>query len=866
EEFDEDSDDEDLSPQEKEAKFEAFKTQTRVQWAKEVEGNRRVGGLRTQQGLVRFWEEFISIKLAAKEVKDKIVDEHSLLLFISWNASRPKRSPRGHEIPGTFIGASQIKKHFFSALRIRKDQEALNPRIRDERRATSDVVWNAVKCAMDKAVKRVRSGMGGRPEDDADDIVHNTFLDHVSDDDLWRIGCGFLMHRNLRSVVNGHFAFCEQLATGNRGDDVRSLRLCEMQPYDMPHPNNVQVIKSVLGLQGEEKAGLKGMQSKVNPVYSVLIAHKYAERCPLAALAILCHYYFDVLNTIENEEIDWKWNKSWRTVRLFYCGKNPKKPMPEQTLFNLWAAAQDKAEVKSRLKQHFARHILPYLQRQLGVPPDETSRMGWKRGQSYYDTYAPALPKSAILAAHGFKACEPYNPVWTNVRVPEQFLALVCPMAESIAESVRGEENKQGTTYFWDMIASLRPYLFQSAAVIFKMCPKSPLFKLPALANPDVQAWMKTTFQDELTLCEARAGNAFAIGNVENAMSTSALSSANSLTSFEIQQLRAAVTEQSMAIVRLEAVFGRRTEFLSPTKGGFSMDVYEARTYHLLQNQRRTGMSSGIGLGAIGFPPPRPPSTPIRTKVTAVNEDESIYTTSESGLRAYVNDSPSDPEKARVPTQVDLVLPPAEAFARPGMCEIVLFPPTLGRHGVTWAEVFEKIKQPKQLWKIYEPAKTLDSYEHVDALWSVFTVGEAVYDAAGNRTGMKPPLVLLEETFPKGGWRSGAPSSWRKMWQRFREIPEWIQMKSHERGVPPQEVINELEEIREEKKVGLNGLVKIVKGMHEDEVEAKARKCLEEGGITESAESGNENGREGVQPRKRRAKPRAPRKRVKVVK
>lgn len=51
------------------------------------------------------------------------------------------------------------------------------------------------------------------------------------------------------------------MATGNRGDDLRSLRLCEMQPYDMPHPNNVQVIKSVLGLQGEEKAGLKGMQS-----------------------------------------------------------------------------------------------------------------------------------------------------------------------------------------------------------------------------------------------------------------------------------------------------------------------------------------------------------------------------------------------------------------------------------------------------------------------------------------------------------------------------------------------------------------------------------------------------------------------------
>lgn len=44
----------------------------------------------------------------------------------------------------------------------------------------------------------------------------------------------------------------------------------------------------------------------------------------------------------------------------------------------------------------------------------------------------------AILGAHGYKAHEHYNPVWTLVRVPEVFLALICPMAEEIVASIEG--------------------------------------------------------------------------------------------------------------------------------------------------------------------------------------------------------------------------------------------------------------------------------------------------------------------------------------------------------------------------------------------------------------------------------------------
>jgi hypothetical protein len=45
----------------------------------------------------------------------------------------------------------------------------------------------------------------------------------------------------------------------------------------------------------------------------------------------------------------------------------------------------------------------------------------------------------AILGAHGFKAHEVYDPVWHHVHVPEQFLTLVCPMAEHIHAEIVGE-------------------------------------------------------------------------------------------------------------------------------------------------------------------------------------------------------------------------------------------------------------------------------------------------------------------------------------------------------------------------------------------------------------------------------------------
>jgi hypothetical protein len=85
------------------------------------------------------------------------------------------------------------------------------------------------------------------------------------------------------------------------------------------------------------------------------------------------------------------------------------------------------------------------------VDKADTSKLGWVRGATYFDTYAPALPKKvkhfcladsaltstqAILGAAGFKVEETYDPVWTRVHVPPQFLELICPKAESIRDEI----------------------------------------------------------------------------------------------------------------------------------------------------------------------------------------------------------------------------------------------------------------------------------------------------------------------------------------------------------------------------------------------------------------------------------------------
>lgn len=94
---------------------------------------------------------------------------------------------------------------------------------------------------------------------------------------------------------------------------------------------------------------------------------------------------------------------------------------------------------------------------------------------------------------------------------------------------------------------------------------------------------------------------------------------------------------------------------------------------------------------------------------------------------------------------------------------------------------------------------------------------------------MKPPLRLVEQYF-KSSWRKGKSVSpfivhfplpaahlreqERKSWERFREIPEWIDQEASTQGISPEAVIKQLEVLQgvgDGRRLGLNALAKLVK-------------------------------------------------------
>ncbi|KAJ7497794.1 hypothetical protein B0H11DRAFT_2226396 [Mycena galericulata] len=114
--------------------------------------------------------------------------------------------------------------------------------------------------------------------------------------------------------------------------------------------------------------------------------------------------------------------------------------------------------------------------------------------------------------------------------------------------------------------------------------------------------------------------------------------------------------------------------------------------------------------------------------------------------------------------------------------------------------MFKLIKQPKLLWTNWGPKKSLEQYSSIEELWTAYVDGAPEVDDSGNTTGrLKPPLKLVEQYF-QASWRAPDDKKERayqaKVWERFREIPEWIDQQSTVRDVSPDIVITELQASR----------------------------------------------------------------------
>ncbi|KAK6991492.1 hypothetical protein R3P38DRAFT_3438736, partial [Favolaschia claudopus] len=744
EEEDDDDDESDTDATDAAAAHAAFKRSVRVQAVNRAEGNRRAGGIKTQNAVKRDFQEWQTMARERGKIKDNIIDEHALLLYITFSAEREKKTRRGVPIPNSRLGASQLKKLFFGVLRIRKVQDAADPTLLQRRPATTFVVWEAIKCRMDEALERVRNGLGENEEEDAPDIRANTFLPEITEEQLKAVGYGFLAHRQLRLVIFGHLAWTSQHASGNRGDDFRALKISELQPYTMPHPDGRTAVPCLLGLQGEEKAGRRGMRTIVNPSYSVFVAHKNPEVCSMGAFAFYHHWIHDVLNLTEKLKVDWAWNKSWRQARVLHGPNSPNTPYSEQALYNLYCRAFQHANFNSRMKAHLPRHLLGYKQEAMNVDSADTAQLGWVRNVTYFDTYKPALPKNAILGAAGYKVDETYDPVWTRVHVPPQFLSLICPNAERTRDEIADRENLSGAFNYWQMIINMRPYAFQSGAAIYQSCPKSALFRLPAFQSED-------------------AGDPADLHLVQNNVLRKAL-----------EDLFKICTSSDTKLVRLTALLERRTSALSPAQG------FSTSSYH----------RNALAFSSSPSTPPRAASGTTRSSPIIIhfdNEQQETGTyeaTDNDGItnvRAFVNNSPRSPDELRVPTQVDLVLPPTEAFFKPDGPRGVV-PPLFGQKSARWPDVFSLVQQPRFCWDVWGP-KSVDRYRDVNEIWTSWIDGEAVFDAAGTQTGKKPPLKFTR-------------TSKAQHWSRYREIPEWIERESNRRGVRPSSIVDELEGTR----------------------------------------------------------------------
>ncbi|KAJ7268872.1 hypothetical protein C8J57DRAFT_1608900 [Mycena rebaudengoi] len=433
---------------------------------------------------------------------------------------------------------------FFGALHIQKEQDAQDPELARNRPATIVIVYDAIKTRMDEALERVRNGLNECK--DAPDIIANTFLSEVINKQLDRIGVGFLSHPHLRLTIFGHLAWTAQHASGNRGDDFWAFKLCELQPYNITHPNGSTAMYSILGLRGEEKAGKRGMRTVINPVYSAFIAHMRPEMCPLGSIALYLHWLYDEKQLTSVMEIDWAINKSWRQVRILHGPKAGTVPFNEQSLYNLYCKAYVAARFNSRLKAHLPRHLLGYKQAEMNVDAAETAKMGWVWGQTYHDTYAPALPRKVLQAAS---------------------LAILNLAADKV--------NLSGAANNWAMVQHLRPYVFQ-AGIIFKStligfnkCPDSVIFRLLALANADVCNWMTTTFPAQLVILQASDENPVDLSRIQNESLRIAL-----------EEIRSIADAQRIELRKLRELLGHRTAVLSPAQG-FSATTYHRNGMHL---------------------------------------------------------------------------------------------------------------------------------------------------------------------------------------------------------------------------------------------------------------------------------------------
>ncbi len=210
------------------------------------------------------------------------------------------------------------------------------------------------------------------------------------------------------------------------------------------------------------------------------------------------------------------------------------------------------------------------------------------------------------------------------------------------------------------------------------MTPDSLIFRLPALTHADVRLWMRTEFPAQMVALEAAAGDPICLEWLQN-----------SILKQSIQHLVISMGRQADEVARLRAIVQHCTAAFSPPKAPIGQRLQsgqhgptlcigntpDSAPFDDIAHSLPSDLAAPFELlETYTDGDPRVRTTSVEElfvdSETRTRQDNGTYQAEDAMFRAFVAPSPVSPVLARPRTDVDLVLPSALAFTRPGVSSL----------------------------------------------------------------------------------------------------------------------------------------------------------------------------------------------------
>ncbi|PPR03704.1 hypothetical protein CVT24_007425 [Panaeolus cyanescens] len=413
---------------------------------------RRKGGRQTEMSVLKQWKAWVTTALDTGIIPDMIIDSIHIIEYLKYAATRNLFTTHGAKKTSTSrLSASSLKKIMTMLGRVRRRQEDTDPSLITKRPAKNSRTDDFFKALMVQAQRY-------RLESADFDITQGTILDsQLRPEQFDKITEAILTKlTQLPSIIKAHFSWTWQCATLNRSDEVVSMTLVSIHPYNLPLPNYTyqdgrisatgREVFGVLAMFHETKTAQPG---KTEPVYSFALPHRDPLMCSVSALAILLHFMFDQKDLIGRVS-NWNWMDSttWQTHHVVF-GKNVNEPMGGDGLGRMYSSFLDFTTVNSTKKTHLARRTMPSKLEEMGVPADQVDATGHWQGNTRREVYSSKIPKAAAVALAGFPVGESYYVPWSQVPVPDALQLKLYPFCEDALALLRAHGCKnQGMINF----------------------------------------------------------------------------------------------------------------------------------------------------------------------------------------------------------------------------------------------------------------------------------------------------------------------------------------------------------------------------------------------------------------------------------